>query len=314
MKRRFKYLFGPVPSRRFGLSLGVDLTPFKTCTLNCVFCQLGRTTNQTTKRKEYVSAGAVKAELADWLDSGGKANYITLAGSGEPTLHSHFGDIIDFIHKYSKIPVALLTNGTTLHLPEVRKSARKADVVKVTLNSSDQKLFEYIHRPYPSITYDLLIKGLLRFRAECKSQIWLEVFLLGGVNATPEEARKISRIVAKIKPDRVQLNTCVRPTAEDFAYAISRRKLFELARLFKPNAEVIAEYKGPGTGAFHAGAEDILNMLRRRPCTAAQIAEVSGMHLNEVSKYTGKLTRVGQVRVSHEGGVAFYSAARKKTK
>lgn len=136
--QKYQYLFGPVPSRRLGRSLGVDLTPYKTCTLDCVFCQLGRTTKKTVTRQEYVPTDRVLAELEQWLKSDGKADYITLSGSGEPTLHSRFGEVLEFIRANSKIPAVLLSNGMMLYLPEVRAAAAYANVLKVSLSAWDQ--------------------------------------------------------------------------------------------------------------------------------------------------------------------------------
>lgn len=130
----YSYLFGPVPSRRLGRSLGVDLCPLKTCSLNCIFCQLGPTSCRTVVRKSYTPAETVCSELKDWFSSYGRADYITLSGSGEPTLHSRFGEILEFVSQNSSIPTALLTNGTMLFLPEVRESAAKANLVKISLS------------------------------------------------------------------------------------------------------------------------------------------------------------------------------------
>ena len=142
--KQYQHLFGPVPSRRFGRSLGVDLTPYKTCTFDCIFCQLGRTTNQTFDRKEYVPVREVIDELDNWIKSSGEADYITLAGSGEPSLHSRFGEVIEFVRRSSSVPVALLTNGSLLKYADVRTAASNANVVKVSLSAGTQALFEYI--------------------------------------------------------------------------------------------------------------------------------------------------------------------------
>jgi len=134
----YKYLFVPVPSRRFGRSLGVDLTPYKTCSPDFVFCQLGRASEKTITRQEYVPLEMVLFELEDWLKKDGRAQYITLSGSGEPTLHSRFGEVLEFINNKSTISTAVLTNGTMLHLPEVRHAAALANVVKVSLSAWNQ--------------------------------------------------------------------------------------------------------------------------------------------------------------------------------
>lgn len=293
---RYSHLFGPVPSRRLGRSLGVDLTPFKTCTLDCIFCQLGRTTVKTAERREYVPTNSVTKEIEAWLKIDGKADYITLSGSGEPTLHNRFGEIIDFIHECTKIPVALLTNGTTLHLPAVRSAAARADVVKVTLSAWDQKSFEHIHRPCVDVTFRRLANGERRLRDEFWGQIWMEVFLLGGINSTRADVQRIAKVARQIKPDRIQLNTCIRPSAEDFAFAVEKEQMAELAKIFDPPAEVIAESHATQRSAGRTNETIIFDMLRRRPCTAAQIANAFGMHLNEVSKHVGALIQAGRIR------------------
>jgi len=311
-KRAFQYLFGPVPSRRFGRSLGVDLTPFKTCTLDCVFCQLGHTTVKTLERREYAPIGAVTEEIAAWIHNAGNADYITLAGSGEPTLHSRFGEVIDFIHERSSIPVALLTNGTTLSLPEVRAAARRADVIKITLSAWDEKSFKRLHRPCAGLTFRQLIQGERQLRDEFRGPVWMEVFLVGGVNSSPAQAQRIANEARRIKPDRIQLNTCVRPPAEEFAVAVSGKRMAEFARLFTPPGEVVAAFHAAGSAAVKVNTKAIEDMLRRRPCTMTDIAGAFGMHLNEVSKYVGELVHAGRIRAQRRNGGIYYLADLRK--
>ncbi len=309
MSRNFTYLFGPVPSRRFGRSLGVDLTPFKTCSLDCIFCQLGGTTCKTDRRREYVPADAVTAELETWLESGETADFITLAGSGEPTLHERFGEIIRFIRERTRIPVALLTNGTLLYQPEVRKQAANADVVKMTLTSWDQTSFERMHRPCDGVTFERLVEGERLFRGEFGGRLWLEVFLLDGINAESDQVKRLAETARLIRPDCIHLNTCVRPPAEAAARPVPEARLAELASLFSPAAEVIAEFKTEKPVAMQASEDAVFEMLRRRPCTAAQIADVFGMHLNELSKYLGSLVRTGRVQTVHRDRDIYYTVA-----
>jgi len=304
--REYKHLFGPVPSRRFGRSLGVDLTPFKACTLDCVFCQLGRTSRQTTQRREYVPTRDVLAELEDWLARHGDADYVTLSGSGEPTLHSRFGDVVSFVRERSDIPVLILTNGTTLHLPEVRAAARQANVVKVSLSAWDEDSFRRINRPAPGVRFADLVEGEKAFRAELAGQLWMEVFVLWGINSIPADVRRIAAIASTIRPDRIQLNTAVRPPAEEFAVPLASDRLEPLAKLFTPRAEVIAEFSADHSPQVEANEKTILAMLMRRPCTAIQIADVFGMHVNEVSKIVGKLTRQGTIGIEKRKGAAYF--------
>lgn len=306
MSNHYKHLFGPVPSRRLGRSLGVDMVPFKTCSFDCVFCQLGRTTNKTVERKEYVPVVEIIDELRDWIESGGEADYITIAGSGEPTLNSEFGRVIDYIKSVSDIKVALLTNGSLLNDVNVREAAAKADVVKASLSCWDKLSFDCINRPADGLDIKDSIEGLQKLREIFNKQIWLEVFVVWGVNSISADISKIAEIVKTVNPDRVQLNTAVRPPAEDFVKAVSREKLEQLARLFKPEAEVIAEYSSEQSSEIKANEQTILEMLKRRPCTADQIADVFNMHKNEVAKYIGKLVRTDQIHIKKKLNVDYY--------
>jgi len=307
-----KYLFGPVPSRRFGRSLGVDLIPYKTCTLDCVFCQLGRTTNKTVMRKEYVSTDDVITELKAWLKKDSRADYITLSGSGEPTLHEQFGEIINFIHRSTSIPSVLLTNGTLLHIPEVRDSAAHADVVKVSLSAWDQASYECVNRPHIQLKFDPLLEGQKSFRRQFQGELWLEVIVVQGMNSALFSMKRIAALAKTLQPDRIHLNTVVRPPAEKFAKAISYKQMSSLCGLFEPTAEVAVEFKqGKENGlVLNANKEMILSMLQRRPCTTDEIAKGFGMHLNEVSKYLGHLMQTGQIRAQHKKDNVFYTVAK----
>jgi wyosine [tRNA(Phe)-imidazoG37] synthetase (radical SAM superfamily) len=308
----YKYLFGPVPSRRFGRSLGVDLTPYKTCSLDCVFCQLGRTTKKTVHRREYAPTDTVLAELGQWLKRDGQADYITLSGSGEPTLHSGFGKVLEFIRSETTIPAVLLTNGTMLQLQEVRDAAARANVVKVSLSAWDQASYRWVNRPHKQLQFDQLIKGQKNFRAQFKGQLWMEVFLVAGMNSMPAAVSNIADHAREIGPDRIQLNTAVRPPAEDFATALSKERIRSLRHQFYPTAEIIAGFKARHASHIQANQATIFAMLQRRPCTAGQIADIFGMHLNEVSKYLGKLMRADKIRALRERATVYYAATDRK--
>jgi wyosine [tRNA(Phe)-imidazoG37] synthetase (radical SAM superfamily) len=301
----FRHVFGPVPSRRLGRSLGVDLVAFKTCTYDCIYCQLGRTTKKTVERREWVPTNAVLDELKQKLAS--HPDYITLSGSGEPTLHSGLGEIIEHIRAIAKTPVAVLTNGSLLWQPQVRAELALADVVMPSLDAGDELLFQAVNRPHPDITFQKLVSGLEQFRREFTGQYWLEVLLLAGHTALPAHVQKIAELVRRIQPDRVQLNTAVRPSAEDFAVPVSRARLTELARLFSPKAEVIAEYRRQGkpvtTGA---NGQAILELLRRRPCTESDMAGGLAMRPIEVAKHLADLEAAGRVASRSHGNQVFY--------
>ena len=299
-------IFGPVPSRRLGRSLGVDLVPFKTCTYDCIYCQLGRTTNKTAERREWVPLNEVLAELQDKLAT--KPDYITLSGSGEPTLYSRLDDLIDRIRSMTDVPVAVLTNGSLLWQKEVRRQLMDAHLVIPSLDAGHSSMFKAVNRPHESISFERMLDGLVAFRDDYYGQYWLEVFLLAGHTAIDSEIRKIADCVERIKPDRVQLNTATRPTAEDYAVMVERRQLAELAPWFEPPAEVIADYRGVHAQSdFKAGRQSVLEMIQRRPCSLEDIADGLGIHRNEVIKYVEELEAGGLLTKHTSGGALFYS-------
>jgi len=299
------FVYGPVPSRRLGRSLGIDLVPFKTCTYDCIYCQLGRTTNKTCERKEWVSLENVLQELRGKLDT--KPDYITLSGSGEPTLCLRIGNLIEGIKRMTDISVAVLTNGSLLWLPEVRDELMSADLVLPSLDAGNEELFNYVNRPHPDITFDRMVEGLIQFRASYPGRYWLEVVLLGGVTGIAAEVERIARIVKRIGPDRVQLNTATRPPVEDFAFASSPEKLREFADYFSPRAEVIADFtRSDGRMEFAGHREDVLGLLSRRPCTVEDVAHGLGMHRNEAIKFVDELLSAEALQSEIREGRQYY--------
>lgn len=302
-----RYVFGPVPSRRLGRSLGVDLVPFKTCSFDCIYCQLGRTTNHTIERKEWVPMDALLDELKHKLAC--RPDYITLSGSGEPTLHSRLGEIIERIQVMTKIPVAVLTNGSLLWQKELREELALADLVLPSLDAGDQLKFSCINRPHPDLTFEQLIEGLIEFRHEFTGQYWLEVFLLGGYTAIETDVKKIADWVSRIQPNRVQLNTVARPPAEEFAFGVSLPTLSRFASHFSPKAEVIAERPSRvSRKSTKLNSDAVLDLLSRRPCTAEQCASGLGLNRLEVLKWLGKLVAQREVSTLRHQGQIYYHA------
>jgi len=312
MAEEKKYLFGPVPSRRLGRSLGVDIVPFKVCTLDCLYCQLGSTTNKTIERREYIPIEPVLAELKDRLDNGLQADFITLSGSGEPTLNLRLGELIDGIKKITDIPVAILTNGTLLYRPDVRADCAKADVVVPSLDAGDEEVFRKINCPHRDISIEKLISGLCAFRKEFAGQIWLEVFFVEGLNTDAEQIAKINALIKRIQPDKVQLNTAVRPTAETGVKKLDTEKLQAIAAQLGAKCEVVADFlpgpRGKRIEGLESKAEDVLSMLKRRPCSLNDICSGLGLHPNEVLKYIGHFQRQGLVGSEQKDGITFFKA------
>jgi wyosine [tRNA(Phe)-imidazoG37] synthetase (radical SAM superfamily) len=265
--KHYRYLFGPVHSRRLGRSLGIDLLDSRRCSYNCIFCEVGATDLLTTERGEYVPTTAVIDELRAWVENGGAADVVTLAGSGEPTLHSRFGDIIDAIHAYTPLPAILLTNSSLLWDTDVREAAARADMVKVSLSAWNDDSLCRLNRPTPGITYARLIEGLHAFCDCYKGILSVEVMLVKGINDTPEQVAMIAREVSALSPDNVQLNTVVRPAPTgEVAVAVDYDSLLQHAKLFSPKATVIPPHGTDPEGQKRqlAHIEELKWLLARR--------------------------------------------------
>ena len=303
-------IFGPVPSRRLGRSLGVDLVPFKTCTYNCIYCQLGRTTNLTIERKQYVPISDVMEQLRRRLDDAARPDYITLSGSGEPSLHSGISELISSVKKQTNIPVAVLTNGSLLWDKEVQEALLGADLVVPSLDAGNPEVFMQVNRPHPELGFIRIVEGLIEFRGIYKGEIWLEIFLLDGINSMPSEVLRIKKLADAIRPDRIQLNTVVRPAAEDYVLRVPGADMNEIKNIFGKHAEVIVPYEqAPLTHERKAVADEVLVMLRRRPCTLDDIASGLSIHRNEAIKHLAKLEEKNLALEVRKDGVIYYQAA-----
>jgi len=302
-----EYIFGPVPSRRLGRSMGVDLVPFKTCSYDCIYCQLGKTTNKSVQRKEWAPVDVVIRQLKEKLDM--NPDYITLSGSGEPTLHSRIGEIILRIKEITDIPVAVLTNGSLLWMPEVRSALQSADLVIPSLDAGSEESFQYVNRPHKDISFTRMLDGLVQFRKEYKGQYWLEVFLTDGVTTTEEEFKRVVECVSMIAPDKVQVNTVTRPPVEDFAVRVPEEELKRLTGLLHENAEVIADYHNVHKQTeFSVLCDDVLTLLQRRPCSVEDIAAGLSIHRNEVVKYIEELMASQKIEKKLRGEKLYYKA------
>ncbi len=210
------YVFGPVPSRRLGQSLGIDTIPLKTCNWNCVYCQLGRTMPLTNERREYVLDENILFEVERALRSraNGGIDWVTFVGSGEPTLHLYLGEIIRRVKTLTALPVAVITNGSLLYLPEVRQELSVADAILPTLDAGTAELYRKINRPHPQITFERLVDGLVAFRKEYRGKLWVEVMLVKGLNDTSQALEDIAKVLHRVKPDAVHINLPTRPPVE----------------------------------------------------------------------------------------------------
>ncbi|OQX78092.1 MAG: radical SAM protein [Bacteroidetes bacterium 4484_276] len=306
----YKYLFGPVPSRRLGMSLGVDLIPHKICSFNCVYCECGRTTTLTNERKEYVPVDDVISELGHYFGSEPAPDYITFSGAGEPTLNSRFGEVLQFIKKNRPgIPVAVLTNGSLLEDAGARKELLDADVVLPSLDAATDKAFHRIDRPYSKLKIDGYIQGLIEFRKEFKGKIWLEIFILPGLNDDIENLDALKIAINKIKPDSIQLNTLDRPgTVENIRPANSAELQHIIGYWGLNSVEIIASApKRKDIKAYRQDVENaILETISRRPCTIEDLSHILGIHINEINKYLGVIDNEQKIETSNQPRGIFY--------
>jgi len=302
------YVFGPVPSRRLGLSLGVDLIPPKTCTFDCLYCQVGRTTSRTLEPKAFVPVREVVAEIKRKILKN-VPDAITLAGSGEPTLYSEIDQVIASIKKMTKIKVALLTNGALFWKEEIRQRVLKADIIMPTLSSAFDHTFREIHRPHPGLDLATIINGLKMLRQDYKGQIFLEVVFLAGVNDTKREVEALKNLVEQISPEKIQLNTVVRPPADSKAISLDRKRLEEINLIFGEKSEIVAEIpiKIKTRKEEHL-INSLLDMVKRRPLKQIDIVNALGLSTDETEDLIKGLLIKGYIRrQSHSGDIYFLS-------
>jgi len=307
---QYNYLFGPVPSRRLGISLGVDLVPMKTCTLDCIYCECGKTSRLTLERKEYVSFDAVKKELIHYLAHHARPDYITFSGSGEPTLHKKIGDVIRFIKDQAPdIPVAVLTNGALFYQKQVRKDMIDAAVVIPSLDAATEKTFQKINRPCSHLRLDGIIRGLVQFRKEYSGKIWLEIFIIPGLNDSNHELEALKQTIKKINPDQIHLNTLDRPGTVSTLRPASREELEHVLRIFQMETAVIVA-DPPEHKALFAYRKDkasaILGTIARRPCTLKDLSEILGLPADEMKTYLAAMEAEGTIKSVKQKRGLFY--------
>ena len=305
-------VYGPVPSRRYGLSLGVDLIPPKVCSYDCVYCQVGRTTEHTTERRCFYPPEAVLADVEQALAAGPRPDVITLAGSGDPSLYTPLGELIGELKRLSDAPVVLLTNGGLLWREDVLADALRADVLAPDLDAGDARTFARINRPHPDITFERMCQGLRRAIEEHSGQVRVEVMLVPGINDDPEAVTDISRVLRGLAPTAIDLNTPVRPVPGGRVRACPRERLEQARRLLGPRGRSVADYSGPRARAVSGGdvARSVLEVLARRPCTLEDLCASLGRHRNEVSKTLAGLEAEGRIEArAGSDGQSFYAAS-----
>ncbi|KPL03193.1 MAG: hypothetical protein AMJ73_07610 [candidate division Zixibacteria bacterium SM1_73] len=309
-----KMIYGPVPSRRLGISLGVDIVPYKTCSYDCVYCQLGKTTNQTLKRESYVGPSSLLDELKETIDLNSDIDSITFSGSGEPTLNKDIGQMIEKVKEFTQIPVAVLSNGSLLWDDKVREDLSLADLVVPSLDAVSEEIFQRVNRPIKGLEIGKVLDGIKALCKRFKGKIYLEIMLVKNINDSEEEIEKINRFVKNLRVDKIQLNTVIRPPGDPNAKPLNKEELIKVKALFDPKlkVELIPDFKRETSRVYQKDLEQgIIELLKRRPTQKEEMAISLGVHPNEIVKYLQILEEKKIIRRSQakdKSGVYFIVA------
>jgi wyosine [tRNA(Phe)-imidazoG37] synthetase (radical SAM superfamily) len=303
-------IFGPVPSRRLGRSLGVDPVPFKVCNYNCVYCQLGHTRPLRNERRDYLPPDKILAELEQTLGTieDGALDTITIVGQGEPLLCASLGRLVNRIKELTSVPVAVITNGSLLCDPQAQQEVLAADYVLPSLDAADEATFRAVNRPWPGITIAKVIAGLAQFRKQFKGQLWVEVMLVRGLNDHEEALAGLRDALAEIGPDQVQINLPVRPPAEPW---VKPPPDFDIIRAIAILGEKVCVVS-PCAGTFQLAStaplgESIENVIRRHPMCEAEIyTALQDRPPGEVASALTELAELGRAARVEYGGKAFW--------
>lgn len=308
-----KTVFGPVPSRRLGQSLGIDPVPLKTCNWNCVYCQLGRSRPLVNERKEYLPAEAILSEVGGALAAHqpGEVDWVTFVGSGETTLHSRLGWLIREVKALTDLPVAVITNGSLLYLPEMRRELSAADAMMPSLDAGNPELYKKINRPHPEVTFDRLVDGLVAFRQAYRGKLWVEVMLVNGLNDTEEALEEISEILRRIGPDEVHILQPERPPVEPWVRPADEEGLLRARAILGDVAHLVH----PAVGSFELGGETtleeaVIGIITRHPMQEKELVETLGRWASgEVNAILARLRDSGKAQVVSRYGINFWRAS-----
>jgi len=307
------HVFGPVPSRRLGRSLGVDPVPFKTCNWNCVYCQLGHTAPPTGERREYVPTEEILAEVRAAVKTHGEdaIDWITFVGSGETTLHAGLGGLLREVTALTSLPVAVITNGSLLWLPEVREELAVADAVLPSLDAGTEDLYLRLNRPQPGFTFARLVEGLIAFRGPYPGRLWVEVMLVRGLNDTDEALRNLATVLRRIAPDEVHLNVPTRPPCEPWVDAPDEKALERAESILGEAARRVS----PAEGRFDLDfcrdiVEAVLQVITRHPMSEEELGHALGRWpREEIAAALARLAASDRAQLVQRGGKRFWCYA-----
>ncbi len=311
-KPEYHYIFGPIPSRRLGISLGVDMIPFKTCPFDCIYCECQKTTHHTLKRAQYAPATSIINEIDNFLTSQSSIDVITFAGSGEPTLNTELEKVIQHVRShYPRLKMAILTNSSTIDQEEVQNCLLSLDYVLPSLDAILQSTFDKINKPIKGLSLKSITQGLTTFTKKFKGTLWIEIFIVPGINDSENELNLMKQFLMQIKPNRIQLNTLDRPGTLSWIKPVSSNRMKEIASLFLPlPVEIIARKVSfaKHTSDNRMNIENIISTLKRRPLTLEDLAVSFNLSINETSQILNNLLQKDIILQEKLGKDLFYRA------
>jgi wyosine [tRNA(Phe)-imidazoG37] synthetase (radical SAM superfamily) len=308
-----EYVFGPVPSRRLGQSLGIDTVPLKTCNWNCAYCQLGRSVPVTNERKQYFPREDILAEAKAALAAHkpGEIDWVTFVASGEPTLDTGLGWLIRELKRVTTLPVAVITNGALFYMPEVRQEVSAADAVLPSLDAGNAVLYRQLNRPHPEVTFERLVDGLIAFGGQYPGKLWVEVMLVRGMNDTEQALREIATILDRVRPDEIHINLPTRPPAESWVRPPDEEGLRRALAILGESAHVVH----PAEGSFDfSGSESIVDavvgIITRHPMREDELrGALERQKAGQAAEVLRQLAASGRAQVVERHGVRFWSAS-----
>jgi wyosine [tRNA(Phe)-imidazoG37] synthetase (radical SAM superfamily) len=303
------FVFGPVPSRRLGFSLGVDIIPRKYCNFDCIYCQIGKTTHKNVTRKKFFEVEEVVKEIVDTIQFAEKVDFVTFSGSGEPTLNENLGAMIKEVKKSVNTPIAVITNSSSLGIEEVRNDLFNADVVLPSLDAASDEVFKSINRPQANLELTFIIEGIKSLKKDYKGRIWLEIMLIKGVNDTPDELQKLRFILNDLKVDKIHLNTVTRPPSEKNAGPLNRKELEKIKIFFGDNCEIVSSFEKNGVHKEQEGwARTLVDILKRRSLTIQDIIRITGTSSFRIHEELDAMEKKGSIKAYRLGNDIYYTA------
>lgn len=304
-------IFGPVPSRRLGRSLGVNnIPPPKTCTYSCVYCQLGKTRNLSVLRRSYYGSRYVADAVQEALEHVDNVDYVTFVPDGEPTLDLDLGEEAKLIKKFSTIPLAVLTNSSLISGDDVRKDLLEFDLVSVKIDAAGKEVWRRINRPHPSLSHDEILKGLRIFRKEFPGRMISETMLVKGVNTERGELEKVSEVISELEPDKAYISMPIRPPAENWVAPPSEEELVEAYEIFaevlgRSVVELLTGYEGPDFTLMDDPAESLIRIASIHPVRLDYALQALSEKVCNPREFIEELLRMKKLSIVSYRGESF---------